>query len=73
MIENTIITLADSNYYDMLEELIDSIKNHPESEHISICVLDAGLTDEQIRNIEKKVYKIKKANWDIEVPNYKGI
>ena len=71
MNENTIITLADSNYFDMLEELIDSIKNHPESEHISICVLDAGLTDEQIKNIEKKVYKIKKANWDIEVPKYK--
>ena len=71
MNENTIITLADSNYFDMLEELVDSIRNHPESENISICVLDAGLTDEQIRNIEKKVYKIKKANWDIEVPNYK--
>jgi|TARA_B110000444_G_scaffold258465_1_gene299488 hypothetical protein len=71
MNENAIITLADSNYFDMLEELVDSIRNHPESENISICVLDAGLTDEQIRNIEKKVYKIKKANWDIEVPNYK--
>ena len=73
MNKNTIITLADSNYYHMLEELIDSIKNHPESKNVSICVLDAGLTEDQIKNIEKKVYKIKKANWDIKVPKYKTI
>jgi len=73
MNKNTIITLADSNYYHMLQELIDSIKNHPESKNVSICVLDAGLTEDQIKNIEKKVYKIKKANWDIKVPKYKTI
>ena len=73
MNKNTIITLADSNYYHMLQELIDSIKNHPESKNISICVLDAGLTEDQIKNLEKKVYKIKKADWDIEVPFYKTV
>jgi hypothetical protein len=71
MNKNAIITLADSNYFEMLNELIDSIHKHPESKKISICVLDAGLKDSQIKSIEKKVYKIKKANWDIEVPNYK--
>ena len=71
MIEKTIITLADSNYFGMLEELVDSINNHSESKNIAICVLDAGLTLEQIKIIEKKVYKVKKAEWDIEVPGYK--
>jgi hypothetical protein len=71
MNKNTIITLADSNYFDMLNELVDSINKHHESKNISICVLDAGLTQEQLKFIEKKVFKIKKANWDIEVPNYK--
>ena len=73
MNENAIITLADSNYFEMLNELVDSININPESKKISICVLDAGLTQEQIKLIEKKVYKIKKANWDIEVPKYKAI
>jgi hypothetical protein len=73
MIDNAIVTLADSNYFEMLEELVDSIKKHPESERTAICVLDAGLTENQIDIIEKKVYKVKKANWDIEVPNYKVI
>jgi hypothetical protein len=73
MKDNAIIALADSNYFEMLEELIDSINKHPESENVSICVLDAGLTVKQIKTIEKKVYKVKKANWDIEVSNYKVI
>jgi len=73
MNENAIITLADSNYFEMLDELVESIKRNPESKNISICVLDAGLSDDQIRFIEKKVYKIKKANWDIKVPKYKTI
>jgi len=71
MTDKAIVTLADSNYFEMLEELVDSINIHPESKNISICILDAGLTADQVKIIEKKVYKIKKANWDIEVPNYK--
>lgn len=71
MPENTIVTLADSNYFEMLEELVNSINKHPESKNTSICILDAGLTADQIKIIEKKVHEVKKANWDIEVPNYK--
>jgi hypothetical protein len=71
MNENTIVTLADSNYFEMLEELVDSINLHPESKKVSICILDAGLTQEQVKIIEKKVYKVEKAVWDIEVPKYK--
>ena len=33
--------------------------------------MDAGLTEEQKKILEKKVFKIKKAEWDIEVPNFK--
>ena len=73
MNDNTIVTLADSNYFSMLIELIDSIKIHPQSKNVSICVLDAGLTEVQFKIIEKKVYKVKKANWDIEVPKYKTL
>ena len=73
MNKKTIVALADSNYYEMLDELINSIQRFPQSKDISICVLDAGLNDEQKIKIEKKVYKIKKAEWDIEVPRYKTL
>ena len=34
MKENTIVTLADSNYFELLKELIDSINYHKESKNI---------------------------------------
>ena len=71
MNSNAIVTLADSNYFELLKELIDSIKFHNKENNVSICVLDAGLTENQIKTIESKVYSIKKANWDIDVPGYK--
>ena len=73
MNSNVIVTLADSNYFGLLEELINSIKVHEQSKNISICVLDAGLTGEQVNILKQKVHSIKKAKWDIEVPNYKVI
>ena len=73
MKEHTIVSLADSNYFELLCELIDSIKSFEESNNVAICVLDAGLNDNQKNILLKKVDTIKKANWDIEVPSYKVI
>ena len=71
MKENTIVSLADEKYFNLLEELIDSIKNFPDSKNIAICVLDAGLNQDQIDKIKNKVDEIKKAEWDIEVSSLK--
>ena len=71
MKENVIISLADSNYFDLLNELIDSIKRFEQSKEIAICVMDAGLQKNQIEILEKKVDQIKKAEWDIKVPESK--
>ena len=71
MKKNVIVSLADANYFPLLEELIDSIKRFKESENIAICILDAGLTQNQKDKISDKVEEIKNAEWDIEVPGYK--
>ena len=47
MKKNVIVSLADANYFPLLEELIDSIKRFKESDNVAICVLDAGLTEDQ--------------------------
>jgi len=73
MNSRAIVTLADNNYFDLLQELINSIKQHKKSESISICILDAGLTDEQCKILSNQVHSIKKAKWDIPVPSYKVI
>ncbi len=71
MKKNVIVSLADANYFPLLNELVDSIKRFEESKNVAICILDAGLENEQIEKLSKKVDEIKPAEWDIEVPGYK--
>ena len=70
MKKNVIVSLADSNYFELLNELIDSIKSFGKSKDIAICILDAGLTEDQRSILSKKVDEIKSAEWDIEVPAF---
>tara|TARA_B100001027_G_scaffold96467_1_gene66236 strand:+ start:2482 stop:3396 length:915 start_codon:yes stop_codon:yes gene_type:complete len=71
MKEITIVSLADEKYFNLLDELIDSVKRFPESKRVAICVLDAGLNEDQFKRIKNKVDEIKKAEWDIEVSKIK--
>ena len=71
MKKNVIVSLADANYFPLLEELVDSIKKFEESKNVAICILDAGLTEDQKKKLLVKVDEIKSAEWDIEVPGYK--
>ena len=71
MKKNVIVSLADSNYFELLNELVDSIKSFEKSKDIAICILDAGLTSTQKTILSKKVDEIKSAEWDIEVPAFK--
>ena len=71
MKKNVIVSLADANYYPLLNELIDSIKQFEQSKNVAICILDAGLNAEQKELLTKKVDEIKTAEWDIQVPSHK--
>ena len=71
MKKNVIVSLADANYFPLLHELISSIKRFDESRNVAICILDAGLTQEQKEKLSSKVDEIKSAEWDIDVPEYK--
>ena len=66
-----IVTMSDSNFFELLTELINSITDFKESNNMAICVLDAGLKEEELKYLNEKVDVIKKANWDIEVPEHK--
>ena len=71
MKKNVIVSLADANYFPLLEELVNSIKRFKESDNVAICILDAGLTEQQRNILSKKVDEIKSAEWDIDVPAFK--
>ena len=61
MKENAIISLADSNYFELLNELIDSIKRFEQSNKLEICIMDAGLKEDQIEILKKKSRSNKKS------------
>ena len=71
MKKNVIVSLADANYFELLNELVDSIKKFKQSKDIAICILDAGLSEQQKDILSKKVDEIKSAEWDINVPAFK--
>ena len=54
MKENVIISLADSNYFELLNELVDSIKRFKEGNNTAICFIDAGLPDDHRSILAKK-------------------
>ena len=66
MKKNVIVSLADANYFPLLDELVDSIKRFKQSEDVAICILDAGLKQDQRDSLSKKVDEIKNAEWDID-------
>ena len=69
--KNVIISLADSNYFELLNELVDSIKRFKQSENTAICILDGGLTEEQKKILTPKVDEIKSSEWDIKISQFK--
>ena len=71
MKKNVIVSLADSNYFELLNELVDSIIRFEKSKEVAICILDAGLTEDQKSILINKVDEIKSAEWDIDVPALK--
>ena len=73
MKKNAIVSLADSNYFELLNELLDSIIRFEKSKNVAICILDAGLTADQKSLLAKKVDEIKSAEWDIDIPAFKVI
>ena len=71
MKKNVIVSLADANYFPLLEELVDSIKSFKESESVAICILDAGLTKEQINILKKKLMKLNQLNGTLRFQSIK--
>mgnify|MGYP001290994801 FL=1 len=73
MKENVIISLADANYFELLNELVDSIKRFKNSANTAICILDGGLTDEQKKILSSKVDEIKSSDWDIKISKFRTL
>lgn len=66
------VSAADSRYFELLVELIESIQATRLYTNIPICVLDCGLTEDQKSYLFERsnVSDIKDPGWDVEMENY---
>lgn len=67
----TFISSADHKYFPMLREWIHSIRRFPESHGLDICILDVGMTEEQLATIRPLVTVIKPADWPKKIPAHR--
>ena len=65
------ISSADANYYPMLLEWVHSIRRFPQSAGMDICILNAGLTDQQVQRLKDEGCIVKEAQWPCDLPAYK--
>lgn len=67
----TFVCGSDSNYFPMLLEWVHSIRSFPQSEGMDICVLDVGLSEDEVAILTPLVTTVKKAEWPAKIPDYK--
>jgi len=66
-----LVSSADSNYYPLLREWLHSIQRYPQSQEMDICILDVGMTKEQLAALKPLVTAIKPADWPKKIPAHK--
>ena len=65
------ISGCDSNYFPMLLEWLHSVRRFQESKDIEVCILDAGLSEDQKERLAPHVAKIVNPDWPVKVPKHK--
>jgi len=63
-----IVAGFDKRYFDLGQDLIRSIRVHPELDAFDIGVLDLGLTKEQRRSLDESNVYVKEAFWNLDFP-----
>lgn len=65
------ISGCDANYYPLLREWMASVRRFPEAKDIDICILNAGLTEEQVEELKPLVKAIVRPDWPAPIPAHK--
>ena len=64
----TVVTAADANFFDMLRNMVLSVKRNAPAGDVAVAVIDLGLTREQLADLSGLVDRIVAAEWDIRFP-----
>lgn len=65
------VSASDSNYYPMLREWVHSIRRFPDGAKADICIMDVGLSEEQVTKLKEIDCKVHKPDWPCDVPKHK--
>jgi hypothetical protein len=65
------VSAADSKYFPLLIEWVKSIQRFPQSKDMGICILDAGMKEEELDALRAAGCIVKKAEWPCPIPAYK--
>ena len=66
-----LVSGSDANYYPLLREWIESVRRFDESKDMDICVIDAGLKEEQINELKELGIKSVNPDWPTKLPEKK--
>ena len=64
----TVVTASDANFFDMLWNMVLSVKRNAPAGGVGVAVIDLGLTPEQRADLSGMVERIVAAEWDIRFP-----
>lgn len=65
------ISSADSKYFPLLLEWLHSIKRFPQSKNMDICILDVGMSEDELNFLRPQVTTIAKAEWPAKIPAWR--
>ena len=68
MKKNLIVSSADNKYFDLLLDLINSVKANSEYESYDIAVLSVGLSKENQQTLTKLNILFTDPIWNVQVP-----
>lgn len=71
MTKIALISGCDANYYPLLSEWLHSVRSFDETKNMDICILDAGLSQQQRDALTPLVTKIVKPDWPCDLPAHK--
>lgn len=66
-----IVSSADTKYFNLLSELYNSLEEKNILDEYNFGILDAGLLAKEVEYFKQKGIIVKKAEWNVAVPNYK--
>jgi lipopolysaccharide biosynthesis glycosyltransferase len=65
-LKTTIVSAADAAYFDLLLDLVHSIRACEESRDVDLCIMDVGLTPQQVTHLSSLVTRVVATNWDLD-------